>query len=174
MLHHPDQETYSMTLKIPVFLAFLTWSITAYATRYPLTYDEHADPKSEFVTALAEARSSDKKVLIIFGANWCPDCQKFDKQLQSASINAVIDNKFVIIKANIGNWDKNMDFAEWFGNPAKEGIPSIAIVDADRNLYSTTHGNELAMLRYYSTTKLTDWFILLANDLHEKKILDYK
>ncbi|MFC1748775.1 thioredoxin family protein [Pseudomonadota bacterium] len=151
--------------------ALLIWTVTAGAAGFLPAYDEHTDPKMELATALAEARNTDKKVLVIFGSEWCSDCRTFDKQLRSSSVSTVINSEFVVIKADIGNWDKNMDFAEWFGNPASQGIPSIAIIDPNRRLYSATPGNELAMLRHRSVTQLTDWFSWYANGLHENEPL---
>lgn len=160
-----------MISRVSAVLALLIWTTTANASGYLPAYNKHADPKADFTTALAEARSTDKKVMIIFGSEWCSDCRSFDKELRGKSLNDIISEQYVVIKADIGNWDQNMDFAELFGNPAQRGIPSLAIVDPKSNTFSATPGDKLASLRYRTGGRLTDWFSWQAKEHHEAKIL---
>lgn len=151
-----------MKAKAYAVLALLIWMGVVNAST-PTPYDEYSDPNAEFVSALAEAHSSGKKVLIIFGSNWCSDCISFDRRLQQEPLKSLIKKEFVIIKTDIGNWDKNMDFAERFGNPAKSGIPSIAVVATDKNQYYAAGGSELARARHQTTVDLTEWLTLLGS-----------
>jgi len=159
-----------MKLKTCIVLALMTWINIVNASGL-LPYDEFSDPKAELVSALTNARDTDKKVLVIFGSNWCPDCRTFDQQLQNEPLKSLIHKEFIVIKADIGNWDRNMDFADRFGNPVKEGIPSIAIVDSGRERYYAIRGSELAHTRHQSINRLSDWFTLLADGAPEKNAL---
>jgi thiol-disulfide isomerase/thioredoxin len=161
-----------MTVKACVIFVLLTWISAVGASNLP-PYDEHSDPDAEFATALDQARSASKKVLVIFGSNWCPDCRTFDQQLQKEPLKSLIEREFMVVKADIGNWDRNMGFADRFGNPAKEGIPSIAIVDSGQERYYATRSSELAQVRHQPIGRLADWFARLAEGAHEKSALKH-
>lgn len=151
-----------MNVKSFVVVALLIWFNVAGASNLT-PYAPNTDLKREFAAAQAEARSAGKKVLIIFGSGWCPDCREFDQQLAKEPLRSLIEKKFIVVKADIGNWDRNMDFANRFGNPVKQGIPSIAIVDAEREAYFATRGGELAQARSLSINKLVSWLTVLAD-----------
>ncbi|TPW18668.1 MAG: thiol-disulfide isomerase and thioredoxin [Halothiobacillaceae bacterium] len=158
-------------LAVPA-LVFLTW-INPVSAANLRPYSESSDPKAALVAAVTEARSLGKKVLITFGSDWCPDCRAFDQQLQKEPLNALISHAFIVIKADIGHWDKNMDFANRFGNPVQNGIPAIAVIDADQKQYYVTPGGELAHIRHLSIERLTEWFALLADGAHKKSSLHH-
>lgn len=154
-------------MRIIKYLITLTllWSQIGNAAWFERAYNAKADPKEDFAQALEQARQENKKVLITFGANWCKDCRILDKHLKKAPLKSVIEKEFVIVKADIGYWDRNMDFAGWFGDPTREGIPSIAIVGSDKQLYYATTGGELATVRKQSSEALRDWFAYLLDSL---------
>jgi thioredoxin 1 len=117
---------------------------TAVAADWP--YDEKANASADVQHALAAARADHKKVLLVFGANWCPDCRALDKAMKGSS-QSLIASKFEVVKIDVGNFDKNLDLASRYGDPIDNGIPSIVVLSADdRVLYSTKAG-ELANAR---------------------------
>lgn len=159
-----------MKLKTFALIALLAWMNSAGASNTQ-PYDAKANPKADFAVASNEARNAGKKVLVIFGANWCSDCRAFDRQLQQEPLKSLVQNQFVVVKADVGNWDRNMDFADHFDNPAREGIPSIAVVDQRRELYYATRGRELAVARNQPLNHLADWLNVLAAGQPERKSL---
>jgi thioredoxin 1 len=109
-------------------------------------YDEQADAGAEVQHALTAAKTDHHKVLLVFGANWCGDCRALDQALHGSS-RALIDNKFDVVKIDVGNFDKNLELDARYGHPIGKGIPAVVVVDAsDRVLYSTK-GGELANAR---------------------------
>lgn len=92
-----------------------------------LPYDEKADAKVDLSQALSQAQSDNKQVLLVFGANWCPDCRELDKAMHGKSA-ALINDKFILVKVNVGNFDKNLDVAQSYGNPIKKGIPAAVVL----------------------------------------------
>ena len=77
--------------------------------------------------ALKEAKRSDKKILIIFGADWCSWCKKLDKDtLKDKTVKqAISDGNQIEIHVNV---DQRKDLAKKF---SVRGIPAYAIVDKD-------------------------------------------
>lgn len=60
---------------------------------------------------------------------------------------SLIDSRFVVVKIDVGNFNKNLDLANRYGNPIQKGIPAAVVVTpADQVLYSTKAG-ELADAR---------------------------
>jgi thioredoxin 1 len=109
-------------------------------------YDEHADAAQDIRQALKLAQTDHKKVLLVFGANWCGDCRELDKALHGGS-QALIQGRFDVVKIDVGNFNKNLDIAQRYGNPIKMGIPAVVVLDRhDRVVYST-RGGELADAR---------------------------
>lgn len=111
-----------------------------------LAYDEHADATQDIRQALKLAQADHKKVLLVFGANWCGDCRELDKAMHGSS-QALIQGRFDVVKIDVGNFDKNLEIAQRYGNPIKMGIPAVVVLDRrDRVIYSSK-GGELANAR---------------------------
>jgi thioredoxin 1 len=132
--------------KILLLLALTSIATLAHAAPH-WPYDEKADAAVDVQHAIATAQADHKKVLLVFGANWCEDCRALDKAMQGSSQH-LIDDEFEVVKIDIGNFDKNLALANRFGNPIAKGIPSIVVVGtASEVLYATKDG-ELANARH--------------------------
>jgi thioredoxin 1 len=128
-----------------LFLALLAAvALNAHATQWP--YDEKADAPAQVQHALDAARLDHKKVLLVFGANWCGDCRALDKAMHGSS-QALIGDKFHVIKIDVGNFNKNLELAARYGNPIKMGIPAVVLLDVDGGIIYSTKGGELADAR---------------------------
>lgn len=82
-----------------------------------------------------KANSLNKKVLLIFGANWCIDCRTLDKFLNEKETISILEKSFIVQKVDVGNFEKNLDFAKSFNrNLEKTGIPNILIFNEKKNV----------------------------------------
>ena len=118
-------------------------SVWMLANAAPWPYDERADAAADVRHAIAAAQSDHKQVLLVFGANWCPDCRALDQAMHGSSQH-LLDSKFEVVKIDIGNFDKNLDLAQRYGNPIAKGIPAVVVVGhANQVVYATRNG-ELA------------------------------
>ncbi len=88
-----------------------------------MPYDETADGATGVAAALADAEANGKLLLIEFGANWCPDCRAFAAAIQAPEARAVIEEKFVAVKVDVGDWDKHPEVVAAWGNPIEGGHP---------------------------------------------------
>ena len=120
-------------------------------------YDETADAQAAVTKALAQAKNSHKKVLVLFGANWCKDCLELDKSLQGQSA-ALIASKFVLVKVNVGQFDKNLDLVHQYDNPIKKGIPAAVMLNPDNTVLYASKGGELSNARRMSEQGVFDFF----------------
>jgi protein disulfide-isomerase len=132
-----------------LLLLIATASVSTLALAAPWPYDEKADATADVQHAIAAAQADHKQVLLVFGANWCPDCRALDQAMHGSSQH-LIDSKFEVVKIDVGNFDKNLELAHRYGNPIAKGIPAVVVVDrADHVVYST-HNGELANARQMS------------------------
>jgi thioredoxin 1 len=139
-----------------LLVAVATASMVANAAPWP--YDEKADAAVDVQHAISAAQGDHKQVLLVFGANWCPDCRALDKAMHGSSQH-LIDKRFDVVKIDVGNFDKNLDLAKRFGNPIAHGIPAVVVVGAnDRVVYSTQNG-ELANARQMSEQGIYDFLV---------------
>jgi protein disulfide-isomerase len=106
-------------------------------------YDELADAGQDIENALAGLKDQ-QRLLLVFGANWCPDCRRVDASMVQPEITDYLTDHFAVVKVDVGNFDLNMDIAERYGSPTKKGIPAMAIVDRGNRTTRVVLGRELA------------------------------
>ncbi len=140
-------------LLLPLALALAT--TVAVAADRP--YDESADAKTQIAVALRDAAAAKEPVLLIFGANWCEDCQALDHALKSGK-NAELMRRFKIVKVDVGHFDHNVDISTAYGNATKKGIPSAVIVSPQNKILFMTRAGELADARSMSEDGIYQFF----------------
>ena len=110
-------------------------------TERRVIYPENADAKAEIAEALASAAKTHRRVILVFGGNWCYDCHALDAAFRSAEIAPIVNKNFVVVHVNIGEYDKNLDLAEKYDVPLKRGVPASAVLGSDGTLlYSQKQG----------------------------------
>jgi protein disulfide-isomerase len=128
-------------------------------------YDESADAHATLLHGLDQARASGKDLLVIFGANWCKDCRELDKALHGRAA-ALIDARFVVVKVDVGDSDKNLDILKHYGYPTGKGIPAaIVLAPQDKVLYATRAG-ELADARHMGDDGIYNFFSNVVAEHH--------
>ena len=113
----------------------------------PQVYNEQADARADLNQALAQANAQQRHVLVVFGANWCGDCMALDRKFSGGTLAGPVAKRFVVLKVNVGRFDKNTDLAAQMGVPLKKGIPAVAVLGRDGQVLSATSGGELADAR---------------------------
>ena len=97
-------------------------------------YPPPEEAQAEISTALAAARKDHKRVILIFGGNWCYDCHVLDTTFRSKSFAPIVQANYHVVHINIGNYDVNRDLAQKYEIPLEKGVPSLAILDPDGTL----------------------------------------
>jgi len=111
-------------------------------------YDETANAEQAIAIAQKEAKQANLPLVIIFGANWCDDCQALSKSLEHGEYAEKIAKEFKVVKVNVGNFDTNLEVAKAYGNPIEGGIPGAAIVSPDKKVLYVTKPGELSVVRH--------------------------
>jgi thiol:disulfide interchange protein len=115
----------------------------AASTAAPL-YDKQADARADIAAALKAARADGKRVLIDFGADWCPDCHVLSAYMDGPAGRSLIEPHFHVVCVDVGMWDHNVDVAAEYGNAISVGIPAVVVLDKNGKIIGSTADGSLA------------------------------
>ncbi|HEV2677987.1 MAG TPA: thioredoxin family protein [Aliidongia sp.] len=104
-------------------------------------YDEAADAHQSLAAALAAAKASGKKVLVDFGANWCPDCRALGGIMSVDKVQAYVAAHYEVAVIDVGRFNKNLDIAAAYGVKI-HGIPTVMVIDPASNQVLNRDGLE--------------------------------
>jgi len=105
-------------------------------------YPPDADARAEINDAEEKAASEHKRVLLVFGANWCYDCHVLDLAFQRSDFAAVMRG-YEVVHVDIGDdGKKNGDLAKQFDVPLDKGVPALAVVESDGKLVVSQKNGE--------------------------------
>ncbi len=128
-------------------------------------YNETADAKAEIKQALTKAGSEHKSVLVVFGANWCPDCRVLDAAFKQPGPTAeLVAKEFEVVKVDLGRYDHNVEVAESYGVDIKKGIPTIAVLSAKGDVLQTTNDHQLSDARHMGDDGIHQFFKKVVAD----------
>jgi thioredoxin 1 len=104
-------------------------------------YPAAADAKKEIDEALRRAVAEKKRVLLVFGANWCYDCHVLDRALHEGEAGRVMSQSFLLVHVDIGEGDKNLDLVKLYKTTLDKGVPVVVVLNRDgRVLYGSDEG----------------------------------
>ncbi|MCG9873701.1 MAG: thioredoxin family protein [Leptospiraceae bacterium] len=131
-------------LRITLSYFFLVFFIL-----FPSCKKMEEDPKTKeiYFETLNYAREKNLKLILVFGADWCKDCRSLkDRFVNHPNINSLINSNFVVLNIDVGQFDKNLEFAQNFGSPQEKGIPSLVIIDPSQNdkILASTNAGEFS------------------------------
>ncbi len=101
------------------------------ARSYLVSQDAMADVDA----ALTRAAQSDKRVLLVMGANWCHDSRALAGWLETERFVALVDAKYELVFVNVGmpqtDDGHNIEIAQRFGVEELPGTPNVLALTAD-------------------------------------------
>ena len=145
--------TLALFVLVGTVLAQMKWD--------PHLYDPDADAKAEIASAIKLASQQHKRVLLVFGANWCPDCHALNSRFHQQPIESLVEENFVVVHVDIGEGDgryaKNTDVAEKYEVPLKKGIPALAVLSSNGKLLYSQRNGEFNSARSLDPQKIIDF-----------------
>ena len=104
-------------------------------------YPAGVDARQKIEASLKTAAAENKRVILIFGGNWCYDCHVLDQALHEGEAEKIVKKSFLLVHVDIGEGDKNLDLIKKYETTLGFGVPTVVIIDAEgRVVYSSTKG----------------------------------
>ncbi len=63
----------------------------------PQLYPANANAREEIREATASATKTRKRILLVFGGNWCSDCHVLDNAFHQPRIAPLLNSNFVVV-----------------------------------------------------------------------------
>ena len=138
-----------------LLLLMLTWSVPLlhaapeYRAMGSDIFDRHIKGEVLIDQAVARAQQENKRIVLVFGANWCPWCRRLHQVFTDApAVRARLRDDFVLVyvDANTRNDRKrNAAVQERYGNPIQQhGLPVMVVLDRDGKPLTTRETSSLA------------------------------
>jgi thiol:disulfide interchange protein len=134
-----DSTKYRIVATFALIGLFASLAPSALRAEKPtaVIYDEAADGSAAVAAALTEAKRDGKRVLLQFGANWCPWCHKLHQLFGSdAAIAAELKRSYIVVMVDV-NKGHNKEVDARYGEPTKQGLPVLVVLDADGKQLTT-------------------------------------
>jgi thiol-disulfide isomerase/thioredoxin len=108
---------------------------------------------------VAKAIKNDKQAVIVFGANWCPDCQILAGLIRITLENEQIKETFEFLLVDVKDYEINMDSLQEIDPTANSGIPRLFIFDGSGNLLNKQQNDFFRTLRTMHENALVDYLM---------------
>ena len=139
-------------------LAFPLAAEPEYPKMGPDIYDVKADGKTQIAAALAKATTAHKRVLVVFGANWCVWCHRLHGTFESnAQVATALRDAFEVVRIDVNarhGVNRNADVDARYGHPTQEGLPVLVVLDADGKQLTTQESGALEEGSGHSPAKI--------------------
>ncbi|HIO66681.1 MAG TPA: thioredoxin family protein [Planctomycetes bacterium] len=107
-------------------------------------YDEAADASLDIANALARAKKDNKRVIVVYGGNWCGWCIKLDRVFKKGAVGRTVRYEYEVVKVDIGHFDKNLEIVEKYGADLKKnGVPFLTVLSGDGKVIANQNTGDL-------------------------------
>jgi thioredoxin-related protein len=121
-------------------------------------YPDNVDAHTEIKEAQEKAAKENKRLLLVFGANWCFDCHVLDIAFHSADLAPIVEANYELVHVDLGpDGKKNADLVKQYEIPLDKGIPAMAILDSTGNLVVSQKNGEVEDARQLTPAYLEDF-----------------
>ena len=140
---------------------FVSQSAAAQASYTPVTkYDPKRDAARDIDDAVAEAKRTNRRILLIVGGEWCSWCHRLDEFFgKNPELTSLRNKHFVTVKINFSDENPNKEVLSRYAGIS--GYPHIFVLDSDGKLLHSQdtgvfeEGKDYVLERL--TTVLTWW-----------------
>jgi hypothetical protein len=120
---------------------------------YPADADTHAEIKA----AEEKAASEHKRVLLVFGANWCFDCHVLDLAFHRPDFASAMAG-YEVVHVDLGDDEKkNADVVKQFDATLDKGIPTLVVAESDGKVVMSQKNGEFEDARSLTPEALLEF-----------------
>lgn len=121
-------------------------------------YPANVDATKEIDEALKHASHDHKRVLLIFGGNWCYDCHVLDQALHQGTAGKIVEESYELVHIDVGEFNKNLELVNKYKVPLNKGVPAVAVLDRRGKLLYSAEG-EFEAARRMMKKQLVDFLL---------------
>ncbi len=151
-----------MLKRIALFVSFtISFSMLVFAQsndRYiPVTkFDPNRNPVQDLREAVAEAKFTNKRIILDVGGDWCIWCHRLDAFIETnEEIKNFIEKNYIMMKVNFSKENKNEKFLSHY--PVIEGYPHFFVLENDGKLLHSQNTGELEKEKDYDKDKFMEF-----------------
>jgi len=106
-------------------------------------YPDNVNAHEEIKEAEEKAAPAGKRLLLVFGANWCFDCHVLDLAFQRPDLAPLVSANYEVIHIDLGpDEHKNADLVAQYQIPLEKGIPALAVAESNGTLVVSQKNGE--------------------------------
>jgi thioredoxin 1 len=121
-------------------------------------YPANADAHAEITEAEEKAAREHKRLLLVFGANWCFDCHVLDLAFQRPELASILAANYEVVHIDLGpEEEKNPDLVRAYEIPLNTGVPALAIAESDGKLVVSQKNGEFEDARGLTPEALAEF-----------------
>jgi thiol:disulfide interchange protein len=125
------------------------------------TFDPKADPVKDLAAAVVRARTTNRRIILDVGGEWCSWCHILDRFIAGhAELGAAIARDFVWLKINFSPENENTAFLAKY--PRIEGYPHLYVLGQDGELLHSQNTADLELGSSYDLAKMQTFFATWA------------
>ncbi len=123
-------------------------------------FDPARNPEQDVKEAVAEAKRSDRRIILDVGGDWCIWCHRIDTFIDvNKDLSSLLHNNFVIVKVNYSPENKNEKFLSQY--PKIPGYPHFFVLNENGKLIHSQNTGALEKAKGYDKDKfiafLKEW-----------------
>ena len=151
---NPRSVVFSIAFALTLFFCGTASAQSAYT---PVTkYDVKRDAARDIDDAVAEAKRSNRRILLIVGGEWCSWCHTLDNYFAAhPELKTLRDKNFVTVKINFS--DENANEAVLSRYPPAEGYPHIFVLESDGKFLHSQGTAVLESGKSYDLEKMNEF-----------------
>ncbi len=125
---------------------------------FPLPYERSDLSENDLRNFINNTIDNNQQPVVIFGANWCPDCRILSAVLDLPTVKRYMDTNFRIMYIDLGRYDINMSMMEVFDIMPQQGIPRVVILNKKKEVLNIKDTGEWTTARSRTKQEIFNYF----------------
>ena len=125
---------------------------------FPLPYERIDLSENDLRNFIDSTIDNNKQPVVIFGANWCPDCRILSAVLDLQTVNKYMEDNFEILYIDLGRYDINMSLMEFFDIMPQQGVPRVVILSKEKEVLNMKDTGEWTTARSRTKQEIFNYF----------------
>lgn len=140
-----------------LLFVLLQTTLAAQLPEYSLKYDPKRDAFQDGRDAIQLAKSTNRRILIEVGGDWCKWCHVLDRFInENPEIKKQLHQTFVFLKVNVSDENDNAEFLKVF--PAPLGYPHMYVTEKNGTLLLSKDTGQFFVNGKYSAERFKAFF----------------